>query len=66
MTIIGGASTARQAIASGLVDQVEIGIVPVIFGEGLRLFETGDEVQLEKIEVLESPGRTDIKFRVIK
>ena len=66
VTIIGGASTARQAIASGLVDQVEIGIVPVIFGEGLRLFETGDEVQLEKIEVLESPGRTDIKFRVIK
>jgi dihydrofolate reductase len=66
VTVIGGASTARQSIASGLVDQLNIGIVPVLFGDGLRLFEKGDEVQLETIEVLESPGRTDIKFRVLK
>jgi hypothetical protein len=45
----------------------KVGIAAVLFGEGLRLFENlGDEVQLETINVLTSPGRTDIKFRVAK
>ena len=41
---------------------------PVLFGEGLRLFENlGDEaVQLETIEVVKSPNGTDITFRVAK
>jgi dihydrofolate reductase len=65
VSVIGGASTAQQCIASGLADEIHVGIVPVLFGEGLRLFENlGDEVQLETIEVLKSPNRTDIRFRV--
>ena len=67
VTVVGGASTAQQCISSGLADEIHVGIVPVLFGEGLRLFENlGDEVQLETIKVLKSPGRTDIKFRVAK
>jgi hypothetical protein len=40
----------------------------VLFGGGLRLFENlGDRPpQLETVRVMESPGRTDIKYRVIK
>ena len=68
VTVVGGASTVQQCISSGLADEVEIGIVPVLFGEGLRLFENlGDgQPQLEAIRVMESPGRTDIKLRVVK
>ena len=67
VTVVGGPSTAQQCIRSGLAEEIHVGIVPVLFGEGLRLFENlGDELQLETIEVLKSPGRTDIKFRVVK
>ena len=52
---------------SGLADEVHVGILPVLFGEALRLFEDmGDEpVRLQMIQVLKSPGRTDIKYRVV-
>lgn len=68
VTVVGGASTAQQCIRAGLADELEVGIVPVIFGEGLRLFENlGDRApRLETTRVLESPGRTDIKYRVVK
>ena len=67
VTVVGGASTAQQCISSGLADEIHVGIVPVLLGEGLRFFENlGDELQLETIGVLRSPGRTDIKFRVAK
>ncbi|MDQ2913471.1 MAG: dihydrofolate reductase family protein [Chloroflexota bacterium] len=68
VSVIGGASTAQQCISAGLADELEIGIVPVLFGVGLRLFENLGEaaVQLETIGVLQSSGRTDIRFRVVK
>jgi hypothetical protein len=46
---------------------LEIGIVPVLLGEGLRLFERLDvaRIKLEQIRVIESPARTDIRFRVL-
>ncbi len=68
VTVVGGASTARQCIKLGLADEVHVGIMPVLFGDGLRLFEDmGDEpVRLETIQVLKSPGRTDIKYRVVR
>ena len=66
--VIGGASTARQVIRAGLADEIQIGIVPVLLGQGLRFFEhLGTEpIELEKIKVMESPGRIDIRFRVVK
>jgi dihydrofolate reductase len=68
VTVVGGADTAQQCLRAGLVDELEIGIVPVLLGEGLRFFEhLGDEqIELERIRVLESPGRTDVLFRVVK
>src|SRR5688572_3988928 len=43
--IIGGARTAQQAMQSGLVDEIQIDIMPVILGGGIRLFEdTGQDV----------------------
>jgi dihydrofolate reductase len=68
VTVVGGAATAQQIIRAGLADELEVGIVPVLFGEGLRLFENlgGQAPRFETMRVLDSPGRTDIKYRVIK
>jgi dihydrofolate reductase len=63
-----GASINQQCIHAGLCDELHIGIMPVLLGAGLRLFEQFDvaRVTLEKIKVLESGARTDIWFRVVK
>jgi dihydrofolate reductase len=66
--VVGGAHTAQQCLRAGLVDEIHMGIVPVLFGEGLRFFEPegNEQAKLERIRVLESPTRTDLWFRVVK
>ncbi len=64
--IAGGADIAQQYLKAGLVDEVQLHLVPVLFGGGLRLFESGVEAQLEKVRVLESPSVTHLRFRVVK
>ena len=64
--IAGGASTAQQFLNAGLVNEVQLHLVPVFFGGGLRLFGTGKETPLEKVRVLESSGVTHLKFRVLR
>jgi dihydrofolate reductase len=68
VTVVGGASTAQQCINAGLADVLEIGIVPILLGSGLRFFDNGafDGIKLEQERVLESPGRIDLRFRVLK
>jgi dihydrofolate reductase len=65
--ILIGASTSQQAMNAGLCDELHIGIMPVLFGGGLRLLEHIDvsRITLEKIRVFEAGARTDIWFRVI-
>ncbi len=64
----GGADTAQQCIQNGLLDEIRIGILPILLGEGLLLFEYlgNAPIELERIRVIESPTRTDLLFRVIK
>jgi len=69
VNIIGAASTAKQALESGLVDELHVDIMPVFLGGGLRAFEDiqGRQIQLERITVMELPGgRTHLRFRIIK
>lgn len=68
VTIIGGASTAQQCLRTGLVDEMQIDIMPILLCKGLRLFEQIGEqpIQLEKIANVEAPVRTHLKFRVVK
>ncbi len=65
--IIGGASTAQQALRAGLVDEIQIDLMPVILGKGLRLFENihTDVIEMEKVVVVEMPVRTHLRFRVL-
>ena len=66
--VVGGANTAQQCLRAGLVDEIHIGIVPVLLGEGLRFFEpvVNEQMKMEKIRVLESKTRTDLWFRVVR
>jgi len=66
--VVGGANTAQQCLRAGLVDEIHIGIVPILLGEGLRFFEpfANEQIELERTRVFESPTRTDLWFRVVK
>jgi dihydrofolate reductase len=68
VTVVGGAQTAQQCLRAGLVDEIHIGIVAVLFGEGLRFFEplVDEQIKLERTRIFESPTRTDLWFRVVK
>ncbi len=66
--VVGGAHTAQQCMRAGLVDEIHIGIVPVLLGEGLRFFAPleNEQIKLERIRIFESPTRTDLWFRVVR
>jgi dihydrofolate reductase len=66
--IMGGADIGRQYIAAGLVDEISIHLVPVLFGAGTRLFDDGggEHVQLETTEVVETAKATHLRFRVVR
>jgi dihydrofolate reductase len=67
VAVIGGADTVQQCLKKGLLDEIQIGIMPILLGGGLRLFEhIGKQIELESTRVIESPGRTDLIFRVVK
>jgi dihydrofolate reductase len=68
VSVAGGANVIQQILRAGLVDEMQIHLVSVLLGEGVRLFDhIGDEqIELERTRVIESPGVTHIKFRVLK
>ncbi|MGW8745722.1 dihydrofolate reductase family protein [Streptomyces sp. NPDC055794] len=65
----GGADTVRQYLAAGLVDELQLHVVPVLLGDGLRLFEgLGDAGRrdLEQVGAVETPLATHLKYRFLK
>ena len=65
--LVHGAGIAQRAITAGLLDEIEIHLVPVLFGDGRRLFEhLGIEHrELERVRVLEGDGGvTHLRYRV--
>jgi dihydrofolate reductase len=65
---VGGADMTRQCLKAGLLDEISIDLVPVLLGSGVRLFEhLGIEpIELERTMVIEAPGVTHLRFRVVK
>lgn len=61
--IAGGASTVRQALAAGVVDELTLDIAPVLLHSGERLFDGIDTFGFEPVEVLHSPLATHIRYR---
>ena len=62
----GGAEIISQYLAAGLLDELDLHVVPVLLGGGARLFEDlGDaEVALEQVRAVDAPGVTHVKYRV--
>ncbi len=55
-----------MALAAGVLDEIQIHLVPVLFGEGRRLFDDlgPDHIELEPTRVVEGEGVTHLRFRV--
>jgi dihydrofolate reductase len=64
LSLAGGASAARQYLGAGLVDEMEISLVPTLLGSGERLFDgVGDDLHgLEFVRTVAAPGVTHLKF----
>jgi dihydrofolate reductase len=64
--LVHGASIAQRSLKAGLLDELEIHLIPVLFGSGRRLFDHLDvrQRELERIRVLEGDGVTHLRYRV--
>ena len=63
----GGADVAQQYLAAGLIDELQLHLVPVLLGDGTRLFENiaGAAPELEPVRVIDAPGVTHLTYRVV-
>ena len=65
--LVHGAGTAQLALAAGALDEIELHVIPVLFGQGRRLFEglAAEQIELERTRVLEGEnGVTHMHYRV--
>jgi dihydrofolate reductase len=62
--IAGGASTVRQGLAAGAIDELVLDIVPILLGRGERIFDGVSDTRFEPVEVMHSPNATHIRYRV--
>jgi dihydrofolate reductase len=66
--IWGGANIIRQYLKAGLLDEMQIHLIPILFGDGIRLFEGLDPegIELRKVSSIDTPGATHFRFEVVK
>ena len=63
--MVHGATTAQRALEAGVLDELQIHLVPVLFGEGRRLFDLlPSRIELEIVRVIDTPEATHIRYRV--
>ena len=60
-----GSQAAQQCLKAGLLDEIQLSVVPYLLGGGVRLFDhIGGPVRLETLNVLDAPGVTHLRYRV--
>jgi dihydrofolate reductase len=63
--MVHGAYTAQRALEAGVLDELQISQIPVLFGGGRRLFDVlPSRVELEIVRVIDTPEATHIRYRV--
>jgi dihydrofolate reductase len=62
----GGARIVQQYLAAGLLEELELHVVPVVLGDGARLFDNVGEVRLEQVRAVEAPGVAHLKYRIVR
>ena len=62
-----GATMSQQALAAGLLDEIQVHLIPVLLGAGVRLFDhLGGPVALERVRVITTPAATHLRYRVVR
>jgi dihydrofolate reductase len=65
--LVHGADLAQSCLRAGVLDELEIHLVPLLLGEGRPLFgELAEHIDLELTRVLDAPGVTHLHFRVTR
>jgi dihydrofolate reductase len=66
--IWGGANLIRQYLQAGLLDEMQLHLIPILLGGGVRLFEALDPegIELRRASSIETPGATHFRFGVVK
>jgi dihydrofolate reductase len=60
-----GAYTIQKALEAGVLDEIQIHQIPVLLGQGRRLFDVlPSEIELEIVRVIDTPEATHIRYRV--
>jgi dihydrofolate reductase len=63
--MVHGAYTAQRALEAGVLDELQIHQIPVLFGDGRPLFEMlPSRIELEIVRVIDTPEATHIRYRV--
>ena len=67
ISVMGG-EVGRQYLRAGVVDEISVHLVPVLFGSGTRMFDdvVDEHVTLELVDVAESPHATHLRYRVVR
>lgn len=68
VTVMGGADTGQQYLRAGLLDELSIHLIPVLFGSGTRMFDHLDDkhIELEPGETIQTPAATHLRYRVVR
>jgi len=65
--VVLGGYTAQRALEAGVLDELQIHQIPVLFGGGRRLFDVlPSRVELEVVRVIDTPDATHIRYRVVR
>jgi dihydrofolate reductase len=66
VAVAGGADVVQQYLKAGLLEELELHVVPVLLGDGVRLFENlgANPPRLERTRVIDSPAVTHLRYRV--
>jgi dihydrofolate reductase len=68
VSIWGGGNIIREYLKAGLVDEMEIHLVPILLGDGVRLLDDPvlADIELKRIRCIETPSATHLRFEVVK
>jgi dihydrofolate reductase len=63
-----GSRVPQQCLRAGLLDEIQLHLVPVLLGGGVRLFDHlgAQNIELEPLQVIDGPGITHLRYRVVK
>jgi dihydrofolate reductase len=63
-----GSAVPQECLRLGLLDEIQIHLVPVLLGGGVRLFDHlgSDSINLDLVRAVDAPDVTHLRYRVVK